>query len=305
MMSWKFKAAVQNALSLLPAPQRWNHFFQTYVTRPLELSEDLFRCKWAVCERHVAVARRWRDGVEGARVIELGTGWFPIIPVGLALSGARAVWSVDVEDLLTRRSVVATLRQYHQLLGDGRVNPSCAHAKRRIAAVLERAGRLDAHEMLAELGITYLVADARAIDLPAGSIDLFVSNNTFEHVPRHVLTGILREFRRLAAPGALSSHHIDMVDHYANFDRSISIYNFIRYSERDWRRYNNPLHYQNRLRVSDFRALHQDCGWQVLEEDSARKSSEVLRGLPLAPEFRRYDEADLLVYESWISSRAV
>jgi hypothetical protein len=305
MPPWKLKAAVQGALSLLPDPQRWNRVLQTYVTHSLDLSDEYFLEKWAQAERHVALAERLRGTVAGARIIELGTGWFPIIPIGLALSGAGAVWSVDAQDLLAHERVVATLRQYHKLLVRGWVTLRPDGVEQRLDDLLARADRLDARALLAELGITSMVADARAIDLPAGSIDMFVSNNTLEHIPRQVIADIFREFRRLAATDALGSHYVDMADHYAGFDRSISVYNFLQYSDKAWKRYNNSLQYQNRLRVSDFRALHRDSGWQVIEEDNVSEPVEVLRALTLAPEFRRYDEDDLRVFKTWMLSRPV
>jgi hypothetical protein len=298
MPPWKLKAAVQGVLSLLPEPQRWNRLLQTYVTRSLDLTETYFLEKWQQAARHVEHAGR-RGGIAGARVMELGTGWFPIVPVGLALSGAASVVSVDLQDLLRQDTVLATLRMYRDLHAGGRLALP-ADAGSRLEALCAAAERREARAVLAELGVTSLVADARAIDRPAGGVDLFVSNNVFEHIPRQVLVDILREYRRLAAAGALMSHYIDLADHYAGFDRSISVYNFLRYSEQRWRLYNNQLQYQNRLRASDFRAMHREAGWRVIAEDATREPAEVLRAIPLADEFRRYDEDDLLVYKVWM-----
>src|SRR4030095_4374271 len=99
MPPWRLKAAVQGALSLLPEPQRWNRFLQSYVTGSLELGDAYFIEKWQQAAHHAEHAAR-RGGIAGARVMELGTGWFPIVPVGLALAGAARVDTVDLHDLL-------------------------------------------------------------------------------------------------------------------------------------------------------------------------------------------------------------
>ncbi len=71
------------------------------------------------------------------------------------------------------------------------------------------------------------------------------------------------------------SHHINVLDYYANFDRSISGYNFLRYSEGAWRLLNSPLSYQNRLRLSDYRRIHRWSGFTLLREDNEPGSSTI------------------------------
>ena len=101
----------------------------------------------------------------------------------------------------------------------------------------------------------------------------------------------------------LMSHFIDMRDHYAAFDSSIMVHNFLRFPKRRWRRFNNGLQYQNRLRMSDFRRLHAESGWEVIGEDNCRQTVDVLRSVPLAPEFRHCCEQDLAVCVTWINAR--
>lgn len=301
MPPWKIKAAVQGVFSLLPQPQRWNRYLQTYVTRSLDLTDERFLNKWAHAERHARHADLI-GGIARARVMELGTGWLPIVPTGLALAGAESVETLDLHNLLRRDDVIGVLEAYERLIGSGAVDlPSPARS--RLAAARAKAGAMTAEGLLEELLVKTRVGDSRVIPLPDGSIDLFVSNNVLEHIPRDVLVDIFREFRRLASPNAVMSHYIDLADHYAGFDRSISAYNFLRYSEREWRWFNNALHYQNRLRASDYRAIHKEAAWTVVDEELQREASDALRRIPLAPEFRRYSEDDLLVYGCWMVSK--
>jgi hypothetical protein len=163
--------------------------------------------------------------------LELGTGWFPIIPVGLALAGASAIYTVDMHDLTDRGRTLET------------------------------------------------------------------------HIPADAIASMFTEFRRLLRPPGVMSHFIDMADHYALFDRKITRYNFLRYSDPVWWLFNNSLHYQNRLRLPDFRALHEQCGFEVLEEENRREPLERLRSVPLTSRFVGYAEDDLAVYDSWMISR--
>lgn len=304
MPHWYLKAAVQGVLSRLPESQRWNRLLQRHVTRSLHLGDERFLGKWRQCERHIATFQAAGGTTEDFVVAELGTGWCPTTAVGLALSGAREVISIDTQPLVQREQLIVVLELYQRHLETESVALPCGgtdEALDRIATLLAQPG--SPMEMMARLGVRLLVADARRLDLPDRSIDLFVSNNTLEHIPGDVLKDILREFHRLARNDAVMSHLINMADHYRSFDASLSVYNFLRFSEQRWRKFNSHLHYQNRLRVSDFRRIHAEAGWEVVGEDNHPGPVEVLRSVPLAPEFRHYKEEDLLVHRSWMSSR--
>ncbi len=305
MSRWIVKAAVQGVLSRLPNPQRYNGLLQTHVARSLTMSDQDFIAKWRHLNGHLGSFRR--HGPPGQRsfvALELGTGWFPIVPVGLALSGARSVYTVDPESLLTQERLRFTLERYARFVATGEATFESASVSERLERLIASAERRSKSELLAELGIVPIVGDARNLGIESGSIDMICSNNTLEHIPRAVIAGIFREFQRLAAPDAVMSHHIDLSDHYAHFDRSITVYNFLKFSDRVWPLFNNRLHYQNRLRVSDFRALHRETGWQILEEDNVSEPLSVLRSITLAKRFRSYREADLAVRTAWITSRA-
>jgi hypothetical protein len=305
MPPWLMKAAVQGVLARLPEPQRWNRLLQRYVTRSLELDDATFVSKWQQCERHLSYFRelgRPGDGLCGARVVELGTGWFPLVPIGLVLLGADRVCTIDTQDLLDRDRVLATLRRYADAVSAGDV-PARPDKLARLESALALSPSLDAAGILGVLGITSIVGDARATALESSSIDLFVSNNTFEHIPRPVLVDILREFARLAAPGALGSHWIDMGDHYGTFDPSITVFNFYRFPGWMWRLFNNELQYQNRLRVSDFRDVNAEAGWRVVLEEHKLGALEDLRRIRVAREFReRYSEDELRICAAWVLS---
>lgn len=304
MPPWLLKAAIQGTLSRLPNPQRWNRLLQKYVTGSLELSDEYFLEKWRQCERHVATYRRETGNGGGAfSALELGTGWFPITPIGLALSGAERVVSIDLQDLLAHERVVATLQRYARLIAAETITVADPDPIGRIEGLLDRAPSLGARELLAAVGVEARLADARDTGLASGSIDLICSNNTLEHIPREVIVDIFREFRRVLSARGIMSHHIDLADHYANFDSSITVYNFLRYSDRVWPLFNNDLQYQNRLRVSDFRDIHAESGWRISSEDNTSEPLEVLRRVPVADRFRHYDDEDLAVYSTWMTSR--
>jgi hypothetical protein len=175
----------------------------------------------------------------------------------------------------------------------------------RVATLRDVAAWADEEEpeaLLSRLGVEVVLGDARETALDAGSFDLLVSNNTFEHVAPDVLYEILVEFRRLASPRAIMSHFVDMADHYAYFDRTLSQYHYLRFSDRTWRLLNGGIQYQNRLRIPDYRALHAAAGFSILHEAHGQALPDDLDRVPLAERFRFYSREDLLVLRAWLTS---
>jgi hypothetical protein len=307
--SWLLKAAAQGAISLLPGRHRLNRVLQQHVTKSLALSQTAFEAKVAQCRHHLTGFERGRGAGQRPRVVlELGTGWYPIVPLGLALAGATQVTTLDVSPLLERASVLRVIELYEGALADGRLAGALpgidlAHAESLLQAARARSDG-SASDLLAALGVRSEVGGLDVVALPSESVDLLVSNNTLEHVPAGQLAEIMGGFRRLAAPGAVMDHFIDLSDHYAHFDRAIGEFNYLRFSPTLWRLFNNPLQFQNRLRVSDYRSLIEQAGFRVIAEESQRGSAAELASVRLAAQFRRYEQTDLLVLRSWITAVA-
>lgn len=307
MASWLLKAAMQGGISLLPARNRLNHLLQTHVTRSVVLTEAAFESKVAQCARHL---QDYRQGlgtdIPPASALELGTGWHPIVPIGLLLAGVERVCTIDISPLLELERTRHVLRLYASRLRSGTLQAllpglAAGPAQAVIAAAADHTAQ-HAGELLERLGVRALVGDARTLRLPAQSVHLLVSNNTLEHVPPPELADIMAECRRVAAPGAVMSHFIDMSDHYAHFDSSISEFNYLRYSARAWRAFNNRLQYQNRLRASDYRRIIEDAGFRVAACDREEGRADELDQIRLAPPFRGYERSDLLVLRVWMTA---
>src|SRR5207253_3087992 len=107
-----------------------------------------------------------------------------------------------------------------------------------------------------------------------------------EHVPEDDLAEIFRECHRLLRPAGAFSCRIDLQDHYSYFDRGLSRYNFLRFSDGAWRLVNSPLHFQNRLRAVDYLRLVRDAGDQTGAADGGRRQAPAGgvrdRGVPRA-----------------------
>lgn len=303
--SWLLKAAMQGAIARLPGRHRLNYLLQNHVTGSVALTEAGFERKLAQCRRHLASYVEHRGRLPGA-ALELGTGWYPVVPVGLILAGVDEVTTVDVSPLCDLARVHTTLEFFALQLHSEHLQPLLPEVRsdraELVIAASEDLATHDARQLLARLGIRMLLCDVRRCGLPPGCVDLFVSNNTLEHIPLADLATIMAELRRLATPAAVMDHFVDMSDHYAHFDGSITEFNYLRYSDRVWRIVNNRLQYQNRLRVSDYRQIIEEAGFEVIAEEAERGSAHELDHIELAPSFRRYSSEELRVLRCWLTA---
>jgi hypothetical protein len=311
MPHWMFKALLQKSISLLPMSDAVNNFFQDHVTRTTNrLGTEAFETKLRQGRRHLEeYLAAAGTAAPPASVLELGTGWFPIIPTVLFLAGVPRIFTMDRSDMLRQDRLIATLQRFLEYHRSGRLAEMLPHARPERMALLEEIADLCSPEarpadILARLGIDYRTGDARRLPLPDHSVDFVFSNWVIGFIPEPVLAGMFTEFRRVARPGAIMSHFVDCADLYAFFDRRITPYNFLRYSRRTWSLLNNGVQYLNRLRVSDYRRLHRHAGFEILREDNAPGSLEQLATVPLAAEFRAYAPEDLAVLNTWIISRS-
>jgi hypothetical protein len=306
MSKWILKAAVQGFFSFLPNSQGWNEFVKRRLLKRC-LDRERFEYKLGQCREHLRnYFERATSGKDSFAAFELGTGFHPVIPICLYLCGAQKVWTADASRLLDSKRVLETSELMVRYAESGVLGGWLPMARQdRVDGLknLRASGEsLSAQALLEMLNIHYLVCDARYTGLKRLSVDLFVSNNTLEHVPLEIIPGIFSEFRRIAAQGAVMSHFIDICDHYAYADRSITPYNYLKYPSRTWRFFNNSLHYQNRLRVSDYRKMHRDAGFNIIREDDEKDPPEVLGGMRVAEEFSHYPPEDLLTRNSWMVS---
>jgi hypothetical protein len=308
MPHWLIKSVAHRAISMLPGRHRCNALFQKYVTRSTQLTPERFSGRVDYARLHLDHFLELRpQRTEGFTVCELGTGWFPVVPLSLYLCGAGEVWTFDIAPLLTTDQVRETFDRFQECERSGdlarRLPGVRADRLKRLGEVVAGAGDSPPEAVLAQLGIHVRVQDAQQTGLPLGKVDLFTSTGVLEYIPEPVLKNILLEFKRAGSSDAVHSHYLNLVDQYHYFDASITPFNFLRFPKGRWKYLNSPLSWLNRLRISDYRRLLAEAGYQITKEENTSGSREDLRKVPLAPEFRGYSEADLLVLLSWVVAK--
>lgn len=292
-MHWKTKAAIQRAFARLPFGSETAYYQLQRLGGNLRHPESpltMFRHAAAIFEE----LARLGAPVNGARVLEVGTGHRINMPIAFYLAGAASIVSTDLFPILKRPLVMEMVRDL-VTHGDAVKTIFAAHGADAVRERLARLAEAASFRDLATcIGLDYRApCDATGTGFEAKSVDIHFSYTVFEHIPRDVLVAILREGSRLVSDRGLLCHHIDLSDHYSHSDGSIGKINFLQFSSERWKRIDNPrFGYQNRLRVADYRAIYEEASQEMLAclttvDQNAIES--LGQGFPLAPEYQATD----------------
>ncbi|HEX28845.1 TPA: class I SAM-dependent methyltransferase [Candidatus Poribacteria bacterium] len=290
---WYLKVLIQKFLSLMPYGCALNFLLQR---RYGELKEISVADKLEEIVRTFVVPILRRQGtIAGVKVVEIGTGWVPILPITLSLLGARCE-TFDIAKHLKTEIVIRTLAEMrrHLVILTEISGFSLRDAERK----LERAlGRSKVEDIMETLGIYYL-APADTTDLPVASDsrDVTVSRLVLAHIPPGILPAVLKELYRITRPGGLSIHRVNLHDEYAASDPKATSINFLRYPGWFWDRFvNNRIKYLNRARYPYYLDLFEKTGFRIVSLDRTldKRSYNALSSMRVAREFRGYSREEL------------
>jgi SAM-dependent methyltransferase len=292
-MNWRIKALTQLGFSITPFGEQLNYLAQRHVTRSLPMSEQELRSlAFAAAQQLSVFARYSAVPLEKGVFYQFGAGWDLAMPLVL--------WAMGVEHqiLIDRRRLLRPAGLKHTLDQLRRVGSELQLSRRPASSA---GGNFsDLSRMLREhYGIDYRAPiEAWCTGIPSDSVDFIIAFNTLEHIPATAIGPILQECRRVLKPDGLIAFKIDYQDHYSYSDSRVSVYNFLRYPDWQWKIFNPALHYQNRLRHRDYIALFRRANFDVLEENRIEPTADDLEqvgALKLAEQFQSYRRAELAV----------
>jgi hypothetical protein len=283
-MNWRMKAAAFRVLDALPHGADLHYYLQRRVTRTLPQSPAALDTYWDVAKSMLATFAQHDAAGCPTEILEIGAGCDLAAPLAFRMLGVARVVASDVQRL-------ARIDLVH-------------HAARHMAG---KAGRdappFDTWAELDAFGITYRAPDS-VVDRYPDTFQCSCSNAVLEHVPSEQLSGLMRGLKAATRPGGLSIHLIDYSDHFARSDGRLSRFNFLKFTDRQWKKYNSGLQHVNRLRHGDYLRFFREAGFTVIEEMSQPGEPAPEIRANLAPRFRAYDERDLFSLDGRIVAMA-
>jgi SAM-dependent methyltransferase len=268
-------------LDLLPGKAALHYGLQRHVTRtlprPPRVHQGISR---QAAEFAGLLATLLQKPLEACSLLEFGAGRDLAMALALRAQGVGRIVAVDVLPLVREELV-------H--IAAARLNP--------------RASARSIEDLRAS-GIEYRApVDMRACGLPGGSFDCVLSAHVLEHVAAADLPALLAEVRRVLRKDGVALLFIDYSDHYARADQRLSRFNFLKYSEQEWQRYNSSFQYVSRLRHSDYVRALGEAGFSIAVErpHAGVPDAEIVR--QLAVRFRQYPLDDLFVQYALIAAR--
>ncbi len=293
------KGTIQKLLGVVPGGAKIQSALQRRVGGLADFDEE---CDSKVADWLLMVGHLKTSGLEiaGAKMLEVGTGWYPTFPICLYLAGVGRVLTMDLNRYMDRRlllRLVERLAVHVETIARVSGQPE-TDVRQRLTA-LSRA--LQAKAPLAAATdnvVEYRApADATVTGLEAGSVDAVFSNSVLEHVPPDVIDNLFTESLRILVPGGRMFHSVDCGDHYSYVDRSINQLHYLQYSDEAWQWWNNKFLYQNRLRAVDYIEKAKQAGFAIeIDTSKVREERlEQLKAINVAPKFSRYTRDQLAI----------
>lgn len=299
---WKIKAIIQGILSIMPNGEKINYYLQKANKRH---SAEILKKTILEFTNEIKKIDDIKK-IKNISVLEIGTGWQPIASLIFYLMDVGKVYTFDHVNHLRLEQLQIVVIEIEKYISEiaSILNVSAETLQDKISLIKNLK---DLESFFTKSRIEYHApADAAKTLLKDDSIDLIYSHTVFEHIPEDVIERITIESKRILNKQGVFYHLIDLHDHYATFDKKISNFNFLKYSNWFWNVLgNNKINYQNRLREKNYIDIFKKNGAKIISVDSRidSKGIEALKKIKINKKFKKLTYEELATKLSYICGR--
>jgi len=251
------------------------HFLQD-VTSKLTIENKIHSTN-ETYQKVTSILRKNNIKLESTKIAELGSGWVPIFPYQLILDGK--VSRVDTYDINEHYNLkqIEELNEYY--------------SKQYTFEIEEK----NKYPLLK--GVRYF-PETNICNGNLKDIDLIVSRFVLEHVSPNKITEIHDFLFSHLKSGSHILHLISPSDHRAYSDSSLSLQDFLKFSEEEWNKIQTKFDYHNRLRLPQYLDLFKDK-FEIFffEHDYINvesKNFKKFKELKIHKDFAKYSNQELM-----------
>ena len=299
-MKWQMRLIRNSLVGLVPFPDKIRKIKRKIKPPPTNPAQDEWTLEQGL--RQVEMLQSVDFTIAGKTVLELGTGWQPIIPLIFSLAGAKKVILLDNKRLMDRHFILKAIENVSKFAAD--ISKRLKIPRDEIENRSTHFDQFSLDEIVNYFRLEYIApSDARKTKLGDKSIDIIISRAVLEHIPPEIIQEISIEFRRILKDDGRICHFIDNSDHWEHRDKSISRINFLKFSDFIWKFTSiNPIDYQNRLRHFEYISLLNQTGFKI-DYSGAEPDEKALNDLKQIKICKRYQHVtheELAILTSYI-----
>ena len=276
-MRHKIKTRIFKFLSLLPESVGYNlyHLLQnvaskiTHEDKILSTKKSIEIIKRILNENNIIL--------NNFKVAELGSGWLPVLPYEFVLSaGVNRVDTYDVNRFYKKKEIDKVNDYYSKYFS--------------FDVEKKRGYNL--------LSAVHYYPNTKIYEGDLKHIDLIISRFVLEHIPKKEIEKMHIHFANNLKSGAYILHLISPSDHRAYTDKSLSLQDFLKYSENEWESIQTKFDYHNRLRLPQYLEILAK-GFDLLyyEHDQVDQQSVEyfkFKKLNIHDDFLKYSDSELM-----------
>lgn len=218
--------------------------------------------------------------LENKNILEIGSGWVPIMPFFLKYLGkCNKIISYDLNEHY-QKSTINELIQHFNL-------------NYATSIVPYHKDKYNLPEWL-----TYRPKENVIHTTLPGNIDLIFSRFVLEHVPPEQIYLMHKKFKEIYDENTLIIHMISPSDHRAYSNSSLSLLDFLQYSQEEWDRLQTKFDYHNRLRLPQYMEIFKKLDFEILHLEYTTiiddlKEYDKFQKLKIHNDYVKYTEEEL------------
>lgn len=295
-MGWRLKSFQFRLISALPGGSKLYDFAQNHITKSAHATR-------ARVEQKINVGLDYWDWLKernlseqliGGKLLDLGAGWHPTIPLLWHSFGNNDQTLADISVNMTAPQVIDTAKYFREITEQ----PAWSHRSfmKRMSEVQNNPAS-DAASLLRPLGIKYQAPYGDHLQQRPGHFDMVVCTQVLQHIPKAVHLQIFKELFHCMKSGALFHATVHFVGHFRSPGLRQGQYEHLEPSPETWDNWiNSSMMGFNRLKGPDYRETLEHSGFTIREFRLIKPTDEdlaELRRTKVHPSFSRYSEEEL------------